>query len=236
MGTTKDWRDDVFVSTLCYIFQGALFCEECGDKIKTRLSSKGDTGDSNDYPQGPYNDGGGPADSPQFCDNGKACVNKALVPSGTAIGCPLGNPLTRYGAKEINDTVRSLALAENAHARAVARLYALLYGPKGHNVLTDEVVEIQFAKLTELPPPLRRALEDTKHARNVVPGNRLYVSSEAIYYTCVSYGIELIVGRFMLKPDGSYGKPYLLRLPASEQAERSDSEIIRTCIEDAAWD
>jgi hypothetical protein len=234
MSSTKDWRDDVYVSTLAYVFQSALYCEECGDKIKNRLSSKADTGDSNDYPQGPYNDGGGEADSPQFCDSGKACSNKVVVPSGTSIGCPLGNPLTRDGIKEINETVRSLAFANHIHSRAVSRLYALLYGPQGHNVLTDEIVEIVITDgLRELPQSLQRALQEDKNSKQLA---KLYVDINNLYYVSVGKHNETIVGRVALNPDGSYGKPEVVKLPGSELNERSAMDIVRTCVEDVAWD
>lgn len=80
-----------------YMFQAALYCEACGADICKRVTKPFDfdpnnesTWDSDDYPKGPYPNGGGEADYPQHCD---------------ACGTFLENPLTDDG-----DTyVRTLA-------------------------------------------------------------------------------------------------------------------------------
>lgn len=60
-----------------YIFQAALYCETCGEKIRAKLTKQGKapadpdnehTYDSDDFPKGPYSDGGGEADVPENCD------------------------------------------------------------------------------------------------------------------------------------------------------------------------
>lgn len=53
-----------------YAYKAALYCESCGDKIERELKIAGvtDTGDTNDYPQGPFAQGGGEADTPQHCE------------------------------------------------------------------------------------------------------------------------------------------------------------------------
>jgi len=72
---------------------------ECGDGIRKLLDSKGGrpenvddetTYDSDDYPKGPYPDGGGEADSPQHCD-----------------GCAvfLENDLTSEGREYVQETI-----------------------------------------------------------------------------------------------------------------------------------
>lgn len=74
-----------------YIYQAALYCEHCGEKIRQRLTAEGKapanpddeyTYDSDDFPKGPYPDGGGNADCPQHCDS---------------CHCHLENPLTAEG-------------------------------------------------------------------------------------------------------------------------------------------
>ena len=62
-----------------YMYQAALYCEACGDKIKATTK---EAPDSDNYPQGPYPDGGGEADTPRHCDD---------------CGCFLENPLTNDG-------------------------------------------------------------------------------------------------------------------------------------------
>ena len=74
-----------------YIYRAALHCEECGDRIQALLTEKGKapanpddeyTFDSDDFPKGPFSDGGGEADCENYCDT---------------CGCALDNPLTIYG-------------------------------------------------------------------------------------------------------------------------------------------
>jgi len=231
----KDWRDEVFVSTRCYIFQGDIYCEECGNKIKKTLKPQDNTGDSNDYPQGPYTEGGGESDAPQFCGSGKACAYKVNLPSNTTIGCPLGNHLTREGVTLINDKIRGNAFENQATKRSVARLCALLYGPHGHDVLTKQIDEVQFAGLFRLPRPLVNTLKDdkTESYKNI---NKLYVDVDNLYFVGVGKHQEAVVGRIVLEPDGNYGSPELVRLPHSELTERTPLDIISACVEDAAWD
>lgn len=80
-----------------YMFQAALYCEDCGaDICKGRLMPEGmeendeNTWDSNDYPKGPYPNGGGEADTPQHCDY---CA------------VFLGNPLTNDGREYVHEAV-----------------------------------------------------------------------------------------------------------------------------------
>lgn len=81
-----------------YIFQAALYCEECGEGIMVeRLAgmlagrlpippgfdlADETTYDSDDFPKGPFPAGGGESDFPQCCD---------------ACGEPLDNPLPLDG-------------------------------------------------------------------------------------------------------------------------------------------
>lgn len=80
-----------------YIYRAALYCQQCGEKLKANLdgalADSGATpgtqdGDSERYPQGPYDNGGGEADCPQHCD---------------ACGVFLENPLTSDGDKYVRE-------------------------------------------------------------------------------------------------------------------------------------
>lgn len=82
-----------------YIFKASLYCEDCGLDIKKRLDAEGKAPedaddeysfDSDEYPKGPYGDGGGEADSPQHCDG---------------CGCFLENSLTSEGFSGVCDTI-----------------------------------------------------------------------------------------------------------------------------------
>ena len=69
-----------------YIYKAALYCEECAEAIKQRFVDLGAPGslDSDDYPQGPYSDGGGEADSPQHCDVCNVHLQNPLTTAGEA--------------------------------------------------------------------------------------------------------------------------------------------------------
>lgn len=80
-----------------YMYQAALYCEECATAIKHRLDLDGKTPtlpddertfDSDDYPKGPYADGGGESDIPAHCD---------------ACGLFLRNPLTSDGEQYVRE-------------------------------------------------------------------------------------------------------------------------------------
>jgi hypothetical protein len=76
-----------------FIFGGDLFCEECGAKTQEEMTDNGeapadpsneDTYDSDDYPKGPFPDGGGEADSPQHCGDCGVFLENALTSEGLA--------------------------------------------------------------------------------------------------------------------------------------------------------
>ena len=81
--------------TDAYVYAADLYCDDCGRALETALdrAQQENTGDSNDYPQGPYPDGGGESDGPQHCGSGAGCVN-AMEFAGTRVGVWLGNPVT----------------------------------------------------------------------------------------------------------------------------------------------
>jgi hypothetical protein len=83
-----------------YIYRAALVCKECGDKIKAQLAAEGKAPanpedersfDSDDYPKGPYADGGGESDVPESCD----VCHKFLQ-----------NPLTQAGYRYLRELVQ----------------------------------------------------------------------------------------------------------------------------------
>ncbi len=82
-----------------YIYQAALYCDDCAKGIKAELfendfarekkfareekSPNDPTGiDSGDFPQGPCPDGGGEADSPQYCDGCGEFLENDLTTDG----------------------------------------------------------------------------------------------------------------------------------------------------------
>lgn len=95
-----------------YIYCADLYCANCAEKIMADLSKpEGEEGldyGSDDYPCGPYADGGGEADSVQHCAD---------------CGELLENPLTEEGLEHLRDmlaetetdAVRYLATGELRH-------------------------------------------------------------------------------------------------------------------------
>lgn len=80
-----------------FIYAADLYCEPCGSTIRADLDRAGkrpanpdheSTYDSDQYPKGPYADGGGESDSPCHCG---------------ACGVFLENPLTHDGVEYVRD-------------------------------------------------------------------------------------------------------------------------------------
>jgi hypothetical protein len=96
-----------------YIYQADVFCEDCGAKIRNELTAAGEapedpddehTYDSDDFPKGPYPDGGGEADSPKHCGAGEDCPHAIECRRGQQtwkVGGFLENPLTPEGYAQV---------------------------------------------------------------------------------------------------------------------------------------
>lgn len=98
-----------------YIYQADLYCPSCARRIKRRLASEGKrpaefqdefTFDSDDFPKGPYPEGGGEADIPQHCASGEDCLDP-LILDGEKYGAFLGNDLTSDGIEYVKDVVEN---------------------------------------------------------------------------------------------------------------------------------
>ena len=96
-----------------YIYNADLFCQECGERIKAELDAKGETPanpnnertfDSDQYPKGPYPDGGGESDSPQHCGSGAYCANFYIL-GWIKVGVFLENKLTNDGVNYVKDAI-----------------------------------------------------------------------------------------------------------------------------------
>ena len=74
-----------------YIYRAALLCEECGQAAQRSIQQAVGQNwknvlrvDSDVYPQGPYPNGGGEADSPQHCDHCGTFLENPLTDEGRA--------------------------------------------------------------------------------------------------------------------------------------------------------
>jgi hypothetical protein len=98
-----------------YIYAADIYCEECGAAIRDQITGEGHAPadiddetsyDSDEFPKGPYKDGGGKADCPQHCGCGAECVNAMTLDDDTKVGAWLENPLTTTGAEYVRDAYR----------------------------------------------------------------------------------------------------------------------------------
>lgn len=98
-----------------YIYCADIYCEDCGEKIREDIDREGlapadpddeYTYDSDEYPKGPYPDGGGESDCPQHCGSGADCVNAIELSDGCKIGVWLENPLTSEGGRYVAEAVQ----------------------------------------------------------------------------------------------------------------------------------
>jgi len=74
-----------------YIYQAALLCAPCGEAVREDITNAGhapadpeaeSTYDSDNFPKGPYPDGGGEADTPQHCDHCGEFLRNPLTGDG----------------------------------------------------------------------------------------------------------------------------------------------------------
>jgi hypothetical protein len=145
------WLDSVPVSEDAYAFQASLLCDTCGRAAVERLIADGieDNGDSGTFPQGPYGDGGGEADSAQFCGQGRHCLSAAEV-AGHKIGCPLRNPLTRDGVSALFESVKRDLVSPRKFDQEMGRLLNYLWGDNLEGMIGRVVLPGHLPSLEKL--------------------------------------------------------------------------------------
>lgn len=74
-----------------YMYRAAFLCSHCAGQVMEDLDRRGmkpadiadeASFDSDDYPKGPYPNGGGEADTPQHCDHCDAFLDNPLTSDG----------------------------------------------------------------------------------------------------------------------------------------------------------
>lgn len=65
-----------------YIYQADIYCAACGEAIRQRLGLACEAEDSDAWPQGPYSNGGGEADTPQHCGGCSVFLENPLTGDG----------------------------------------------------------------------------------------------------------------------------------------------------------
>ena len=97
-----------------YIYAADIFCEDCGEAIRKRITQEGNAPanpddeysyDSDEFPKGPYPNGGGESDSPEHCGSLGYCINAIELSDGTKVGAWLENDLTIEGAHYVEEAI-----------------------------------------------------------------------------------------------------------------------------------
>ena len=100
---------------LVYIYAADIYCEQCGEAIRERIIREGfapadpddeRSYDSDEFPKGPYPDGGGAADCPQQCGAGPEGVHANEFDDGHKVGAWLENELTTDGVEYVCEAIR----------------------------------------------------------------------------------------------------------------------------------
>ncbi len=97
-----------------YIYAADIFCADCGEEICNAITSEGlapenpddeSSYDSDQYPKGPYPDGGGEADCPNHCGSGAECLNAITLSDDSRVGAWLENELTADGVEYVKEAI-----------------------------------------------------------------------------------------------------------------------------------
>jgi hypothetical protein len=90
----------------CYIYSADIWCTGCTEELKRDLCETASDAefrigaeDSDDWPQGPFSDGGGESDTPQHCAH---------------CGEFLENPLTRHGGEYVKEQLADYTSPDDA--------------------------------------------------------------------------------------------------------------------------
>ena len=226
MASNLSWLALVPVSGEAYAYQAALLCEDCGRAVAERLRAGGaqDSGDSGDFPQGPYPDGGGEADSAQFCDRGRDCLSAVEV-AGHKVGCPLGNPLTGDGVEALVGSVKRDLVSSKKFDREIGRLLAHVWG----DYLRDMLVRV-------LLPPKLPGLEQ-------LLGRRYALDRVVLADSCHLYLLgqelesrEVHLLRAWVSDEGDFATLDDAAVPPGAVEGYSAEKLLRQAVEDGAWD
>lgn len=122
-----------------FIFNAALYCENCGNEIRARITAANnapadpddeESYDSGDFPKGPYTDGGGESDAPEHCDSCKVFLE---------------NPLTRDGVSYVQGKIKEHFTSGRGSAEVLkvwAEFYKLPFNDSGNLLATFNRFEI----------------------------------------------------------------------------------------------
>ena len=230
-----------------YMFQGSLYCEDCGRDIQDKIREEGkapedesdeESFDSDDFPKGPFSGGGGEADSIHHCDSNETCLNAIELPCKSKIGAWLGNDLTSEGDEWLASSIRESIFRDDAHGRQVNRLWRLKYS----NPLSS-LNEVEPVTGHELASPLVQQFLRSIGGQQPQIVNQVWSDLDCLYGFSMQKEVAswkqpaaLIVWKSDIMPDGNLDKAMKVELPASEAQEREPQDILMELIGDWAWD
>ena len=238
MPSKTNWIRLAPVCSDIYAYQADLICEDCAGKIIEELEKKGveDTGDSNDFPQGPHGDGGGESDSPGHCGMGPGCVIAIKVPGGNKIGCPFGNPLTDEGAAYVQQKLAHDIVCETSpHSHGVQLLWSHVYP----DILRDcPIIKFPIDNPTSfhLRHSLITILEKLKKKEQSKILPEIFTDCSYVY-GCATSASKTTLWRLTVDNEtGKFSDIETAYLPASETHERTLQDMIEEAIGEGAWD
>jgi len=129
-----------------YMYQAALWCQDCGEALREALVEEGkapqdpedeSSYDSDDFPKGPFADGGGEADVPQHCDANEECINAITLFDGRKIGAFLENDLTSDGEDYVKEAVAD-AEVEKREGSVALEVWKDFYDQIDYSKIIDE--------------------------------------------------------------------------------------------------
>lgn len=116
-----------------YVYQAALLCEKCGEAMRNELDGGPDARneDSSYYPQGPYGQGGGEADSPQHCDHCSVFLENPLTEDGAQYVSEKAGAFTIGGGvvEDGDESWEDVARKADAKSPAVAQWIRFYLAP-----------------------------------------------------------------------------------------------------------
>jgi hypothetical protein len=215
-----------------YAYNAALICEDCADKTIEKLDDERaeNTGDSNDFPQGPVENN--ESDSPGHCDNNEHCTNAVKIPGGKKIGCPLTTILTSDGVEYTRNKIAEHILFGTPHQKCIGRLWLYLYSSQLGNF---PLIQLHNQPI-EVAAPLKKALSILSKTATIEP--KVFSDLEYVYGTAVPARHYNAVGlwRLSISDTGKLGDLKTALLPASELQESSVVDILTAAISEEAWD
>jgi hypothetical protein len=231
MGKAKLKLDSIPVCRTTYVYQAALICEDCAAEITRSL--RGTVAVDDDIlPQGPYPDGGGEADSPQFCDRGRNCVNAFQVDGSAKVGCPLSNPLTSESVTDLRARIINGLTSSSRFVRKMGRIL--------HHVWSDysspsETLIRSSVHPDRLPKSLVKLLQDRQFRTRDTLDAVVLCDSENVYLLARGRNIVTFL-RAPVDDDSEFKVLNEAQAPIAATEGYDPEKLLASAVGDMAWD